>query len=215
MKNYLLILLVSLVAGCATAPPLHVEVPEIAKSQSVTVRDERLPIETKREAMSYLITSDAYGILRNGELGIDPPVLRLLQHRVYEHSGVDAKITVYHFVTYQNLQSQLRGAALGSVLGPVGALIGSSATNNDAVTTTTLVDRAAFNALTGDDEWKRGTYTATENPKKGAVFVTYIDAEVNGKRAFVRVVSPLNVPAGKAPYVEAVETSIQALLGQI
>ena len=215
MKNYLLILFVSLVAGCATAPPLHVDVPEIAKSQSVTVRDERLPIETKREVMSYLITSDAYGIYRNGELGIDPPVLRLLQHRVFERSGADAKVTVYHFVTYLNMQSQLRGMAIGSVLGPVGALIGSSATNTDAGTTTTLVDRAVFDKLTGDNEWKRGTYSATENPEKGAVFVTYVDADVNGKRAFVRVVSPVKVPAGKVPYVEAVESSIRAVLGQV
>jgi hypothetical protein len=78
-----------------------------------------------------------------------------------------------------------------------------------------LVDRAAFDAMTGESEWKRGTCSATENPKKGAVFVTYVDAEVNGKRAFVRVVSPLAAPAGKVPYVEAVESSIQALLSQV
>ena len=215
MKNVFLTLLVSFVAGCATAPPLHVDVPDISKSQSVTLRDERLPIETKREAMSYLITSDAYGIFRSGELGIDPPVLRLLQHRVFEHSGADAKVTVYHFVTYQNLQSQLRAGAMGAALGPLGALIGSSVTNTDGGSATELVDRAAFDKLAGDNEWKRGTYTATENPNKGAVFITYIDAEVNGKRAFVRVVSPLKVPEGKVPYVEAVESSIRAWLGQV
>ena len=215
MKNFLLTLLVSLVAGCATAPPLHVELPEIAKSQSVTVRDERLPIETKPEIMSYLITSDAYGIMRNGEMKIDPPLLRLLQHRVFEHSGSAAKVTVYHFVTYQNMQSQMRGAGLGAVLGPIGAVIGSLAANAEADTTVTQVDRAAFDALTGDNEWKRGTYTPTENPKKGAVYVTYVDAEVNGKRAFVRVVSPVMVSEGKVAYVEAVESSIRALLGQV
>ena len=215
MKNYLLILLVSLIAGCAAAPQPHVELPEIAKSQSVTVRDERLSTEAKPQVLSYLITSDAYGIMRNGEMNIDPPVLRLLQHRVFEHSGADAKVTVYHFVTYQNMQPQLRGAGLGAVLGPIGAVIGSMAANAEADTTVTQVDRAAFDALTGDSEWKRGTYTATENPKKGAVYVTYVDIDVNGKRAFVRVVSPVTVPAGKVPYVESVESAIRAVLGQV
>lgn len=215
MKNYLPILLVSLVAGCATAPPLHVDVSEISRSQSVTVRDERLPLETKREVMSYLVTSDAYGIFRNGELGIDPPVLRLLQHRVFEHSGPAAKVTVHHFVTYQNLQSQLRAGALGAALGPLGALIGSSVANTEGSTGAELVDGATFDKLTGDSEWKRGTYTNAENPNKGAVFITYIDAEVDGKRAFVRVVSPFKVPEGKVPYVEAVEAAIRAWLGQV
>ena len=55
---------------------------------------------------------------------------------------------------------------MGAALGPLGALIGSSVTNTDGGTSTELVDRAAFDKLAGDNESKRGTYTAAENPNK-------------------------------------------------
>ena len=215
MKRLLALLLPLILAACASAPPPQVVVPDIAKSEHVAVTDSRAAGETERKAFSYLITSDAYGIFRNGELGLQPPLLRLLQHRVFEKTGADAKVTVYHFVTYQNIQGQLRGAAMGSILGPVGAVIGGKMSEHDTALSTTLVDRAAFDAMTGDNEWKRGVPTPTENPQKGAVYVSYLDAEVNGKRAFVRVVAPISAPPGQIPFVVAMETTIQHFLAQL
>lgn len=213
VKRLLVLLLTALLSACASVPPPHIDVPDLARSQAVTVRDARPTDETERKAFSYLITSDAYGLLRNGEMGIDPPLLRLLQHRVFERDGAGAKVTVYHFVTYQNLQAMLRGIAIGSVIGPVGSVIAANTAERDVAWSATLVDRAAFEAMTGENEWKRAAVSAVEDPKKAAAFVTYLDAEVDGRRSFVRVVSPVAPGAdGKNGYAAAVDATIRQWL---
>jgi hypothetical protein len=214
MKRFLIAVLPLFLAACASAPPLHVDVSDIARSQSVPVRDERPAKETQREAFSYLITSDAYGVMRNGEMGLEPAPLRLLQHRAFERAGNGGTLIVHHFVTYQNLQSQLRGIALGAPLGPIGSAIGAAMTAHGVDLHFNAVDRAAFEALAGDKEWQRGTMSAAENPLKGAAFVTYLDAEFKGKRAFVRVVSPVSVDNRNA-YPDAVDATIRQWLGQL
>lgn len=209
MKRLLVVLLPLVLAACASAPPLHVDVPDIARSASTPVRDERPASETKREAFSLLITSDAYGIFRNGEMRLDPAPLRLLQHRAFERVGANSNVVVHHFVTYQNLQAQLRGTVLGAVLlGPVGAIVGSHVTEHGVDLHVNAVDPAAFEALAGDNEWKRGVVSAAENPKKGATYVTYLDAEFQGRRAAVRVVAPVAVE-GRNGYGDAVDATIQ------
>jgi hypothetical protein len=214
--NRLLALLFSLtLAACASAPPLHVDLPDMAHSESVQLRDARPPAESKQEIMSLLITSDAYGVIRNGDIHSEPPPLRLIQHRVFEHLGPQAHATVHHFVSYRNLQSQLRAGALGAVLGPIGAAIGSASYNGTTALSATLVDRAQFDAMTGDNEWKRALYSAAEDPNKVSVFVTYLDLEVDGRRAFVRVVSPVQADEGKNSFLVATEATIQETLKQL
>jgi hypothetical protein len=214
--NRLLAFLLSLtLAACASVPPVHVDLPDMAHSESVQLRDARPPTESKQEIMSLLITSDAYGVIRNGDIHSEPPPLRVIQHRVFEHMGPQAHVTVHHFVSYRNLQSQLRAGALGSILGPIGAAIGSASYNGTTALSATLVDRAQFDAMTGDDEWKRGLYSAGEDPNKVSVFVTFLDLEVDGRRAFVRVVSPVQADDGKNSFLIATEATIQEALKQL
>lgn len=215
MKRLLVLLLPLVLGACAsvhTVEPLRVAVPDLARSQTVQVRDERPASETKRDYFSLLITSDAYGILRNGEMGLEPSPIRLLQHRVFEQGGANSVLVVHHFVTYQNVQRQMRGFAVGAVLGPIGALAGMSMTAHGVEEHVNAVDPTAFEALAGDNEWKRGTASDAENPGKGAAFVTYLDAEYQGKRAFVRLVSPTMIDDDKNNYGNSVDTAIQAWL---
>ena len=216
-RSLLLILLPLALAGCATGPatPLHVDVPDIARSGSVTVRDARPPAEATKLIMSYLVTSDAYGVIRQGDLSTEPSPMRLIQHRVFERLGPDAHATVHHLVLYQNMQSQGRAGAIGAVFGVVGAVIASSHYDGSVATAVTLVDRAQFEALTGDNEWKRAIYTPAENPQKVTVIVSYLDLEVDGKRAFVRVVSPVKVEGGKNPFLLSLEATIQEAVKQL
>ena len=204
-------------AGCASGPatPLHIDVPDIARSNAVTVRDARPPLEAKREIMSLLVTSDAYGITRAGDLRTDPSVMRLIQHRVYERADAGTHVTVNHLVTYLNMQPQLKAGALGALLGPIGAAIAASHYNGQVASSTTQVDRAQFDAMTGDAEWKRALFTQSENPKKVPVVVTYLDLEVDGKRAFVRVVSSLQLDAGQNAILLATQATIQEAVKQL
>jgi len=215
MNRLLALLLPLALAACASAPPLHVDVPDMAHSESVQLRDARPPAESTQEIMSLLVTSDAYGIIRNGDIHTEPTALRLIQHRVFEHMGPQAHATVHHFVSYRNLQSQFRAGALGAVLGPIGAAIGSSRYSGTVALSATLVDRVQFDAMTGNNEWKRALYSAAEDPNKVSVFVTYLDLEVDGKRAFVRAVSPVQADPGKNSFLLATESTIQEVLMQL
>jgi hypothetical protein len=78
-----------------------------------------------------------------------------------------------------------------------------------------VVDPALFASTSGDNELKRGVTGPQENPNNGASLVTWLDAEINGKRVFVRGVSPLKVPDGKAPYVLSLESTYDFLLKQL
>lgn len=201
-------------AGCAVAPT-HVDVPDIARSGAVTVHDTRPPTESRREALSLLITSDAYGLFRAGDVNTEPPVMRLVQHRVYERMGAGAHVTVSHLVMYRNLQPQLKAAAWGALLGPIGAGIAAASYNGTTGMSVTQVDRAQFDVMTGDTEWKRALVAPTENPNKVPVDVTYLDLDVDGRRAFVRVVTPEQFADGRNPFVQATENTIRVALDQL
>lgn len=215
MKLHIVLMaLVISVSGCATKP-LKYDVPDIQSSTSLTVSDLRPAKEKEQEVFSVLISSDAYAIYRNGENIIDPTPLRLFQHRVHEKfSGSEAPtdVKIYHLVSYMNAQSQLRTTAVaGGLLGPVGAAVASSTKNNKVDPSVSLVDAKVFDSL-ADKEYQRASYTAQENPNKATMFVIYIDAEINGKRVFIRKTSP-SVQAGSAnPYVDAVDNTIKAYL---
>ncbi|PXX50357.1 hypothetical protein [Aquitalea magnusonii] len=215
MKRLITCILSILLSACAVTPP-KIAVSDLGKSQAVTLQDIHPAEENKREIFSYLITSERYGIFRLGDIATEPRALRLLQHRVYEHFGDASPISVkvHHFVVYQNMQGSLRAGALGSVFGAAGAVLASSSVNNDLGGSVSIIDPALFTSTAGDSEWKRGISTTQENPNNGASFVTWLDVEINGKRVFVRGVSPMKVPEGKAPYVVALESTYDYLLKQ-
>jgi hypothetical protein len=213
-RSVLLAILPLALAGCAV-PPMHVDVPDIARSEAVTVRDVRPPTEARSEALSLLITSDAYGLFRLGDVNTEPSLMRLVRHRVYERMGAGAHVTVNHLVMYRNLQPQLKASAWGALLGPIGAGIAAARYNGTTGTSVTPVDRAQFEALAGENEWKRALVGPAENPKKVPVDVTYLDLDVDGRRAFVRVISPEQADDGRNPFLRAAETTIGAALDQL
>ncbi len=217
MKRLIAFTFPIILSACASAPAPKFAVNDLGKSQTVTLQDLHPEEENKREVFSYLVTSERYGIFRLGNISTEPSAMRLLQHRVYEHFGAASpvNIKVHHFVVYQNLQGSLRAGAVGSVFGAVGAVIASSTVNNDLGGSVSTIDPALFASTAGDNEWKRGLSTTEENPKNGASLVTWLDVEINGKRVFVRGVSPLKVPDGVVPYNAAIESTYSYLLKQL
>ena len=85
----------------------------------------------------------------------------------------------------------------------------------DAPTTKTLPDRSQFESFLFDDEWRRGTYTDEENTKMVSVLVTWLDAEVDGKRVLVRVVSPISVKGPQRAESVSIDTCIDWWLEQV
>jgi hypothetical protein len=203
------------ISGCATKP-LKYDVPNLQSSESLVVSDLRPAKEKEQDIFSLMISSEAYAIYRNGENIIDPTPLRLFQHRAHEKfagSKVPTDIRIHHLVSYMNAQSQLRTTALaGGLFGPAGAAIASSTLNNKVDPSVTLVDPGAFSSLDGDKEYQRAFYTAAENPNKATVFIIYIDAEINGKRVFIRKTSSSEQNGSSSPYVDAVDKTIKAYL---
>ena len=216
MKRFLALLLPIVISACATPPPPRVEITNIATSQAVTLEDLHPVDENKLEVFSYLVTSERYGVFRLATVNMEPSALRLLQHRAYERLKERGPLVVkvHHFVVYQNLQGSLRAGAFGSVLGPLGAVIATASVNNDLGGSGSVIDPALFASTAGDNEWKRGITSPQENPNNGASLVTWLDGEVNGKRVFVRVVSPVKVPEGKVPYVLSLESTYDFFLKQ-
>jgi len=216
MKRLLVLLAPLFFAGCVTAPQPKFEVSDLGKSQTVAFEDLHPVDESKTEIFSYLISSERYGIFRVGAIDTDPTAMRLLQHRAYERLSDRGPlaIKIYHFAVYRNSQGSLRAGAFGSVLGPLGAVLATASVNNDLGGTTAVIDPSLFASTSGDNEWKRGVMSRQENPANGAAFVTWLDVEINGKRVFVRGVSPMKVADGKVPYVVALESTYDFLLKQ-
>ncbi len=91
---------------CAQPVSNIISIPEISKSDSVTLRDFRSENEKTGKIFSLFITSDAYVINRERGDILDPSMPRILQHRVYEKFGTSAttlELTVYHMVVYGNI----------------------------------------------------------------------------------------------------------------
>ncbi len=194
MRNLLVFIVVALLAsGCAT-PAAPIDIPGIERSAGVRVTDLRPAMETQGETFSVLVTSDAYGTSRIAQGTVQPPPLRVLQHRLHERfsiSGEALDVKVHHFVVYRNIAGPGKRIAFGSIGGAVGA-VAAGAVGNQAVTEgETSLERSAFDATASeDDEWKRALFSEGENPKGGLCFIVYIDAELRGRRVFTRTVFP-------------------------
>ena len=190
----LLASLILFMAGCATAPVIKpMAIDGLEKSNVVTIQDKRPPTEGQKATFSVLVTSEAYAIYRVTETATNPAAVRLLAHRAYEAFPqlADAPtITVHHFVTYANLQSQLRKGAWGAALGGViGAAIMSQPAPPVGEVLTTEIDPAVFDQ-TAAKEHRRAFYSKEENPKKASVNVVYIDTEILGRRVATRSLVP-------------------------
>lgn len=218
MKKLFIIICTTFIVGCAQIGS-QVDVPNIIESESIKLVDLRPEHEKENEMLSLWITSDAYGITRLRDSSVKPTPTRLLQHRAYEKLDSEvnvSEIIVHHMVVYINMQSQLKGMAIGGVLaGPLGGAVASLMQDNTVNSINSLVNREEFEAmLAADDEYLRATYTKAENPNETSVFVTYIDAEINGKRSFVRTMTPATLPEGVNAHVASVETAISYFLNQ-
>ena len=214
MNKALIILSVILVTSCA-APVAKVAVSNISESSSLIVTDLRPKSEKESKAFSYIITSKAYATYRRGDDLLNPPPMRLFQHRAYEKFnpiGKSPEIKVYHLVVYMNLKSELRRGGFGAVLGgAIGGAISAVTNDNTVNGIFSTVDRSEFNSLS-KSEYKRALYTKEENPEKASVFVVYIDAEVDGKRTFIKTITPTNIPGEQNSHLAAVETAIEYFL---
>ncbi|USD67864.1 hypothetical protein [Vibrio sp. SCSIO 43136] len=212
-----------LMVGCA-APIVQVEVPNLERSSAYQVEDLRPETEKQQEIFSYLVTSKAYGIFRSGDQTAPSPV-RLLQHRVHEKfsdSGEFPNVKVHHFVTYANLQSELRISGLASTVGGLGGVVGgavagvisSSIQKYGVDGIGTLISPDEFNLI--KDEYKRGMYSETENPGEVSVLQVYLDAEIDGERKFIKIMSPIHLDeqVTQTPIVVAIEMAIDYYLDQ-
>ena len=210
MKRHLLVLLALACAGCAPVVT-KVNVADIAKSDTMHVTDQRPASEKESKIFSLLITSKEYGVIRAGDVHLSPGPVRLLQHQVYEKFAAEGgthAVTVYHFVIYQNMRSQLRAGAVGAGLGGVlGAVAGNAMANHDAASQTRLVDEMSFNSIS--EEYLRGQYDATENPDKASVYVIYVDTDIDGKKVFTRTVASMKPHGNENPLVDAVDLAIK------
>jgi len=215
-KSFLFLFLSLLVFGCAHSVT-KINIPDITKSESVLLKDLRPENESSNEIFSYLITSDAYGINRIGITNMVPTMTRLLQHRVYEKFGTSThpiEIIVHHMVIYSNSQSRMKtGILAGTIAGPLGVLASAGLSDNNVTLYSTIVDPINFES-TAKDEYKRALYTEKENPNKAIVVITYIDAEINGKRVFIKTMSPADLPDNQNPFIYSVESAIKYYLDQ-
>lgn len=97
--------------------------------------------------------------------------------------------------------------------GVVGALIAAGGQANVGVNMSqSVIDEKQFTGVA--DEYEHAYYNEAENPQKASVFVIYIDAEIKGKRVFVRTVAPFKGQQGQNSYGLAVESTVQYYLAQ-
>ena len=217
MRNIILFTLAFVIAGCA-APVVKVDVPNISESNSMAFIDLRPKTEKENEIFSLLITSEAYGTYRRGDALLTPTAIRIFQHRVHEKFNplnIQPEVKVHHLVVYMNLKSELRRGVTGGMLGGViGAGIAAGTQQYGVDGIATVITQEEFEAF--DDEYKRTLYSETENPGKSSVYVVYLDAEVNGKRFFVKTMTPFHLPQEntKNSHLVAIETATSFFLNQ-
>jgi hypothetical protein len=183
----------------------------LEKSNVVQIDDKRPSTEGQKATFSVLITSEAYAIYRVTETATVPTAVRLFAHRAYEafpELASNPSIKVHHFVTYANLQSQLRKGAWGAALGgAVGAAIMSQSSPPKGEVLTTEIDPAIFDQ-TAAKEHRRAFYTEAENPAKASVNVVYIDTEMLGRRVATRSLVPPLLKHPKATLGEVYDLCI-------
>lgn len=195
------------IAGCAGQPPVPPpEYPGLEQSAQVVIRDLRPAYEGEKEIFSLLVTSDAYAIYRMADDATKPVATRLLAHRAFEtfpELASQPEIVVRHFVTYANLQSQLRKSSLvAGLTGPIGAALLTPTEFPAGEVKTTRIDSAVFERSAGDEEYTRAFFTEQENPEKSPVNVVYIDTELLGQRIASRCLVP---PVASKPYMYLIE----------
>ncbi|NWD78466.1 hypothetical protein HX890_30535 [Pseudomonas gingeri] len=195
------------ITGCASQPPVPPpEFPGLEKSDKVTIQDLRPRTESEKEIFSLLITSSAYAIYRVADDATKPTGPRLLAHRAYETLPELSKqptIKVLHFVTYANLQSQLRkNSLLAGLTGPIGVALLADKEFPAGDVLTTQIDSKQFEQTAGDEEYTRAYFSAEENPKKSPVNLIYIDTEMLGQRVATRCLIP---PIASKPHLFLVE----------
>ncbi|MGP0013447.1 hypothetical protein [Pseudomonas sp.] len=195
------------IAGCASQPSLPPPVfPGLEQSDKITVQDLRPHSEGEKEIFSLLITSDAYAIYRMADGSTKPTGVRLLAHRAYEkfpQLSSQPTIKVLHFVTYANLQSQLRkNALLAGFTGPIGVALMADKEFPAGDVLTTRIDSTQLEKTAGDEEYTRAYFSAEENPKKSPVNLIYIDTEMLGQRVTTRCLVP---PVASKPHLFLVE----------
>ncbi|MFT0631839.1 hypothetical protein ACMFY5_06920 [Pseudomonas sihuiensis] len=193
--KYLLVASPLIIAGCVSQPSLPPpEFPGIEQSDKIVIHDQRPSSESEKEIFSLLVTSSAYAIYRMPDTATKPTGPRLLAHRAYEafpELGSQPAINVHHFVTYANLQSQLRKSSLvAGLTGPIGVAILSRQELPVGEVLTTRIDSSIFDKTAGDEEYTRAFFSAEENPEKSPVNLIYIDAEMLGQRVASRCLVP-------------------------
>jgi hypothetical protein len=216
MKKLIVAVLAMICAACSPVAT-KVNVPDIAKSNSLSVSDVRPADEKERKIFSLMITSKEYGIIRVGDEKLSPSPVRLLQHQVFEKWGGAEHapvVSVYHFVVYSNAKSQMRSGAIGAGLGGmIGAMIGNSLADHDIMAKTEVTDDATFDKAS-TDEYQHGLFTGGENPEKASVYIVYIETDINGKKVFTRTLFPMEKHGDQDPLVGAVQAAINNHLAQ-
>ena len=211
MKRYIVVLWMLACTGCAPVTT-KVNLPDIGKSDSLSISDMRPASEKEKKIFSLLISNDKYGIIRTGDARLSPSPVRLLQYQAFDKfhaSGHLPKVGVYHFVVYQNTKAQLQAQTTGAVAGGlIGALIAQSITDHDVPASTQLFDEKTFNAQSSD-EYQHGLFTKSENPKKGAVYIVYIDTDIDEKKIFTRTIAPIHKHGDQDPLASAVQLAIK------
>lgn len=216
MKKMLVAVLTLACAACAPVVT-KVNIPDIGKSDAVAVTDMRPTSEKEKKIFSLMITSKQYGIWRVGDARLSPAPVRLLQYQIARQANAEnvfPKLTIYHFVVYENMKSQLRhGAAGAAIAGVAGALIGNAIANHDETAQTSAVDENAFNNMSAN-EYMRGLYTQAEDPNKASVYIVYLETGINGKRIFTRTIAPATPKGNQDPLVDAVQLAIRNQLSR-
>ena len=211
MKRSIVVLWMLACTGCAPMTT-KVNLPDIAKSDSLPISDMRPDSEKEKKIFSLLISNDKYGIIRTGDARLSPSPIRLLQYQAFDKfnaSGHLPKVGVYHFVVYQNTKAQLLAQTTGAVAGGlIGALIAQSITDHDVPASTQLFDEKTFNAQSSD-EYQNGLFAKSENPKKGAVYIVFIDTDIDGKKVFTRTIAPIHKHGDQDPLASAVQLAIK------
>ncbi|MGC3979790.1 MAG: hypothetical protein QM808_00845 [Steroidobacteraceae bacterium] len=196
--------------GCANQT---VNISNIAASAGVTTRDLRPATEKENKTFSLNISNDAYAIYRRGDALLDPPAPRLLQHRVFEklsQSTSSLDLTIHHLVVYWNAQLQFRNSARAAAVNAFGGVVTLDAQSNATNPTTSLVDRTKFESL-ANEEYKRAIFAEAASGEAGLLIV-YLDAEINGKRFFVKSLHPIVKADGKNSHGIALESAISYFL---
>lgn len=165
-------------AACAGDPPRPSASPADAKSKAVlpasddvTIQDHR-PAKDKSFAFHSLwITSCDYGVYTVGDNTAGTPVMTALHDdltAIQGHPLSGRTVELTHYIVYYNPSRKLKGAAIGSIGGIAGAVIGSS---------TATIKGSSCAASKMDGGWY-----ATEEVKHGyPPLIIEIVASVDGK----------------------------------